>query len=258
MDENTYLKLIVDQIKSLRISAAAGLPAEHRALGILDACIKNLESPASTLGTPVPLYNDDADYAEFYEAPAAVIPDGFTEVTLAAFLAEQGADGVLNDGDDEDEYGEPYAPATLYGKQDIVGTIIDPDGTITEVGNIDQSAANVNEAVAAFEAEEEEEIEVENAITISYSRLDGQELTEDNVTDIINHPISDALKHFGTIQLISINDSEEASTKKAVFSVLEDGKLSLKTVALGVTAYRGVSVFPGLGKVKAVGSVNFL
>jgi hypothetical protein len=249
MDENIYLKLIVDQIKSLQVSAAAGLPAGHPAFRILDACVKNLESPTASA-----FLDDTAEYGDFDAAPVPVIPKGFTEETLAAFLTAQAAAGIMDNEEDE----EQEIVTALYGQQDIVGIIVDENGTLTEVGDIDQSAANAQAAVDLFEEEEEETIEVENHFTINYSRVDGQELTKEDVQTIINSTVSDGLKHFGTIQLISINTLDDSSKKSAVFEVLEEGKLSLKTIALGVTAYRGVSVFPGLGRIKAVGSVNFL
>jgi hypothetical protein len=236
MNEKNYIDLIAQQIKSLYTSASGVLPENHIVLSALQECLNKLKE----------------DTRE--------IPDGFTEDTFNDFLTEQ-VPVVFP------EKGLDNVTATVG---DVVGVIPDGKGNYVEVGNADESIQKVRDIIAKnefyedeyddeYEDEyEDENQEVENTISIVYSRLDDNELTIDNVHTIINHPISDALKRLGSIQLMEINHLDEDYEKEAVFAVLEEGPLPLKALALGITSYRGVSIFPGLGQVQAIGSVNFV
>ena len=232
MDENNYTKLITDQLTSLYISASAVLPADHRTVQVLSDAVRRLNS-------------EDAFTPAAEPVRANFLPAGFTEEDFNEFLTEN-------------EITPPVVDEYTVNTPDVVGMVVDNEGNYTETGNVVESAAAAAAAVAEIEEEEGEEIITDNLITISYKRLDSEDLTVQNVHTILNHPISEPLKNLGTIQLISVDAGEDASEKKAVFAILEEGTLSLKTLAVGVTSYRGISVFPGLGRVQAVGTVNYL
>lgn len=224
MNENNYTDLIVQQITSLYTTAADVLPENNPVLVALKQCLNTI--------------NDNTQ----------VIPNGFTEDSFKKFLGEQ-VPAVFPD----------YQVDTLASTvTDVVGVVADESGNYVEVGNAEESIRKTIDMINEYELEEEEELEAENTISIVYSRLDDNELTIDNVHTIINHPISEPLKQLGAIQLMEINHLTEDSHKEAVFAVLEEGPLPLKALALGITSYRGVSIFPGLGQVQAIGSVNFI
>jgi hypothetical protein len=257
MDENTLLKFIVDQVKSLRAAAADALPANHSALTTLSNAITELEG-----GTPAAPrigfqaepanhrvyvanhdgYNDEDEEAEWEdEEYVRQIPEGMTEEQYDAFLAEQDEGGVA-------------ANAT------VVGNVPDGQGGYIVAGNATEAFAQANAAADAEieeAADEGEDLIVGNSITVEYTRLNEEELTERDVHFIVNDPISDALRHLGSIQLVQVRNTEQAHVKKAVFEVLEEGELRLNTLATGVAAYRGVVPFPRLGRIKAVATVDF-
>lgn len=254
MDENTLLKFIVDQVKSLRTAAADVLPVTHPALTTLSNAIVELEggAPAAprigfqaepaahhAYAANYNGYEDDDEFDE--EEYVRQIPEGMTEEQYDAFLAEQNEGGVAAD-------------AT------VVGNIPDGNGGYIQAGNAAESFAranNVADAEIEYAAEDGEELVVGNSITVEYTRLNEEELTESDVHIIVNDPISDALRHLGSIQLVQVRNTEQAHVKKAVFEVLEEGELRLATLATGVAAYRGVVPFPRLGRVKAVATVDF-
>jgi len=221
MDEKIYTEFILAQLAALKASAETQFPADHKVLIALDEAI-------TAIG-----HN-------------RIIPVGFTEDTYDEFLTEQ-IETVFADSNPDD---------VIDNITDVVGTVVGADGTLTEVGDVVASGAAADDMVAAYE-EEMGEVEVGNSINITYTRIDGNELTVNDVQTIIDHPASDALKHLGTIQLLTINETDDVSKKEAVFGVLETGAISLKALALGAAAYRGVSVFPGLGRVQAIGATNF-
>jgi hypothetical protein len=258
MDENTLLKFIVDQVKSLRTAAADALPVTHPALITLSNAITELEG-----GTPAAPrigfqaepanhrayvanydgHDEDEDEDEAWEVEEYVrqIPEGMTEEQYDAFLAEQAEGGVS-------------ANAT------VVGNVPDGNGGYIAAGNAAESFAQANAAADAEIEEaayEGEDLVVGNSITVEYTRLNEEELTERDVHFIVNDPISDALRHLGSIQLVQVRNTEQAHVKKAVFEVLEEGELRLNTLATGVAAYRGVVPFPRLGRIKAVATVDF-
>jgi hypothetical protein len=256
MDEKAYINFIINQMSALKDSAVTVLPAGHEALVALETCVETLkgEKPVAPV---VQLFkeaeeatrlqvrdyadyddlDDDYDDDDFVE-PERVIPEGFTETEYDEFLAQQQETGV--------------------GVGDVVGTVVDDaTGEVKEIGNPLESAMAAREVVAQIE-EDQGEVEVENTIIIKYTNLSGDALTEANVHTIIDHPVSQNLKHLGAIQLITIRGTDDESSKEAVFGILEEGLVSPKALALNVAAYRGISVFPGIGAVRAVGTVNFL
>ncbi len=234
MDEKILTEFILTQLAALLNSAEAGLPTGHKVIKALE------EAMASIL-------DDDFDEIDEIETPEAIIPQGFDAETYDAFLEEQV----------EVVFPERAVDSVRGSITDVVGTVITEDGTVTEVGDVIASAAAVDQIIADLEEEQGEELETPNIIKIKYTRLDDKELTVDDVNSIINHPVSSALKHLGSIQLLEINNTDSMSEKDAIFGILEEGTISLKILALGAASYRGVSVFPGIGRVQAVGSTNF-
>lgn len=254
MDENTLLKFIVDQVKSLRAAAADALPANHSALTTLSNTITELEGGASAAprigfqAEPARReyfaagFHEDEDEDEWeLDEDVRRIPEGMTEGQYDEFVLDQAEGGI-------------EADAT------VVGNIPDGQGGYIEAGNAAEAFAQANAAAdaqieeAAFEGED---LFVGNSITVEYTRLNEEELTERDVHVIVEDPISDALRHLGAIQLVQVRNTEQAHVKKAVFEVLEEGDLRLNTLATGVAAYRGVVPFPRLGRIKAVATVDF-
>lgn len=234
MDENTLTTFFTDQVQALYASAVKSFPAGHPTVAILRRAADQLSGNVNNAFPFERLFGDEeADYQP-------IIPAGFTEESYAAFRESQETVllGVIPD--------------------DVVGTIIKDNGEVIEVGDAETSFERANQAVLDYEDETEETLETDNLITVKYSRLNEENLSVEAVQGIIDAPQSESLRSFGTLQLVQIRETEKAHEKEAVFAVLEDGAIDLRTLALGVAAYKGVLPFPGLGPVKAVGSVNFL
>lgn len=89
--------------------------------------------------------------------------------------------------------------------------------------------------------------------TVTYTRDDGGELTEEQVNQILEHPVSDALRRLGANQHVHTANGPDVSVKVAHFALLaNDGDIDMATVALGATAYRGTFNFgPAIGSVTA-------
>ena len=82
--------------------------------------------------------------------------------------------------------------------------------------------------------------------TVTYSKDNGEELTEEQVGQILAHPISDALRRLGANQYVETTPGPDASVKVAHFALLDNGgDIDMATVALGATAYRGTFNFGG-------------
>lgn len=227
MDEQKIISdFIAAQLTQLHASAVASLPVGSPIIGVLSRAVEGLAG----------------------EVREPVLPDGFVfQENYDAFLEEQ-VNAVFPDSTSEQLKQELV---------DVVGVVQNEDGQYVEVGNVEASAAQANENIAVFE-EENGEIFTDHRIVITYNRLNGEALTEVNVREIINHPTSASLDKFGNIQLLEIADTEKANEKKAVFVVLEEGTISLKTLALNIASYRGKAVFPGIGAVSAVADpINF-
>lgn len=249
MDEKVYTDLIMNQLTGLKFSAERHLPATHPVNVALEKAISDILTNNTAAAPVAPVLAKPADEDE--EAPERVIPAGFAdEEEYDEFLDEQIAEAFADV--DEENLGGIRDAIT-----DVVGVLPNANGDMVEIGNVQQSAAAADELVAQFE-EENGEVEVENSIYITYKRLDDRELTDDHVRTIINHPISASLQHLGNLQFMEIRGGETPSEKLAVFGIVEEGTISLKTLALGATAYRGVHVFPGIGRVSAAGAVNFI
>lgn len=236
MDEKTFLELAVRQIASLRETAQQEFPASTGLNYTLLTCENNLNG--ILLGAANETNDDEVE---------PVIPEGFNEDNFRDFLNTNSAAF--------DTTGEELASSVT----DVAGLVdVNNDGNLVEVGNFDESADAIAEQIDLLEAENGELPEVSNLVTVSYTALNEEELTEENVREILDHPISQTLNKLGNIQLLSIEPGEQASTKNAVFVVLEEGRLPLKALALNAVAYRGIHVFPGIGAVQAVGSTNFI
>jgi len=234
MDENTYIKFIIDQVKALQASASNVLPVGHPALTTLTNCSAQLENPGFVPGLV---------------EREPVLPDGFTQDAYDAFLQEQavmfperGLEGLKED------------------ILDVVGVVYEGD-TPVEVGNIDASAAEARAQIEELREELREDgddIEVENAFSVLYTRQDGKELTVEDAYKIVNDRQSASLRHLGQIRLVDVKTADADNKKEVVFTVLEEGKIPLEALALNITAYRGTVIIPGLGRVEAAGKVNFL
>jgi hypothetical protein len=259
MNEKLYTDLITSQVRTLRISAELHLPAGHPTLTVLDEALSKLEG--QVVNTARPLFNDAianpafgeiiannpnlADLFNEVEIVELNVPDGFTEESYKDFITEQ--------------LGEDLGEEILAnGGVPVAGLVPNEEGELIEVGNFDEAADATDEAIRELEEATGEERFPENILTVRYTRLDGQELTEDQTKTIVEHPISETLKKMGDIYLGRVEETDSISSKDAVFIVEDENKNMLKQLAYRATAYRGVHVFAGLGRVQAVGEVNFL
>jgi hypothetical protein len=269
MNEKLHTDLVASQIRTIRIETEINHPDNKPLIAILSSTLTELEKLQDRLA------NGAAD--PFAAAPAVthapVEPTNFREILdanpdLADIFGEAEVVPLVvpeNMSEEnyrnliEDNFDEETAQRILEnGGIPVAGLVPNENGELVEVGNFDESADEAEALVADFEEENGEERIPENLVTVRYSRLDGQELTEEDTKAIIEHPISENLKRIGDIYLRRIQDTEQASTKDAVFIVAEENKNMLKTLAYNVAVYKGIHVFPGLGRVQAVGNVNFL
>jgi hypothetical protein len=229
MDEQKLISdFIAAQLTQLHASAVATLPEDHVVVEALSRAITDIKNGA---------------------VREPVLPAGFVQEDYDAFLEDQ-VNAVFPDSTVE----ELKANIT-----DVVGAVQNAEGQYVEVGSVQDAAAQAKELVEAYEEENGEELYTDHRIVINYKRLNGEALTETNVREILNHPMSAALDHLGNIQLLDIVDADTPNWKKAVFVVLEEGTISLKSLALNVAMYRGKHVFPGIGAVEASADpVNFV
>lgn len=240
MDEKTYIKFIVAQIEALRTSARDVLDEDHDVVIALDELLDTISS-------------------------RRVTPAGFTDESFDATLEEQVDQELVN--------------ALDNGGENVLGVIQNVEtGEYVEVGNAEainlanQAVENIENRADFDDYNDDNDVddyydeelvphgirETDNYITVTYTRLDEKELTDAQVNTIINHPISSALNKLGAIQLVTVKNTENVAKKEALFAIMEQGELSLKTLAYGIAAYRGITIFPGIGQVQAVGSVNFV
>jgi hypothetical protein len=188
------------------------------------------------------------DYADEDDEP--VIPEGFaTRAEYDNFLLSQ-AEAVADDPNRTvDEYAE--------GVMGVVGV----DDAGNALGDADDLVTRANAFAAQLEAEaqadeddfdgDDEQADV-TEFRVRYVRQDGQPLTEAQVHAILDSQASQPLRLMGTMQGVRVENGDGPAQKVAVFQFGDDG-LNLEAVARGFVAYRGVKVFPGIGRVLAVG-----
>lgn len=223
MAKNDYTKMITAQIEAFIAMSLETLGEDHRTITILRDTVEQLNDALTVL--PNGFENDDT-FEEFMDSQAQTFPDMTGNELLDAV-------------------------------DDVVGEIVNEAGETVEVGDVQGSMDKVNELIQEAELEQGEELNVSDIMRINYERLDGSELTANHVDMILKHPASNSLKHLGTIQLLTIEDSDEASAKTAIFVLENDGVINKKALASRIVAYRGVLPFPGIGQVQCTSSVAF-
>lgn len=128
-------------------------------------------------------------------------------------------------------------------------------GDLVELPGTDESIRETNRLLE----ESGLEINTDGLLRIVYVREDGEELTNADVTTIINAPISAGLRKFSeNLQVLDIVDGESANIKIAVFVPLDrdDNNLDITAIALGMVNYGGSVAFPNLGLITARAEVN--
>lgn len=240
------------------------LPAAPRDLFAGDG-IEDILVRQDNLARQLNLNPEDFD-ADDEEADEFQVPDGLTEAQYLDFL--EGQRGMLEEvmGGLINEDGLPATPQEIATNiMDVVGAVPDGNGNMVEVGNVDEATRQMDEMIEQQLTEAREmglavpEIGTpERQIQITYTRLDGEVLTDVDVQRIIDHPISDSLRYLGDIQFFGTEEGETPNSRVAIFAVLEDGRVRLQHLALGAVAYQGQHVIAGLGAVQARGHVNFL
>ena len=254
MDKKLFIDLVISQVNTVRINAELTDPTSTDVFTALDSVMKTLETLKSGPTTAFFVDRGDRnnvnldyapyDYEDDDEPRERKIPEGMTEESFETFI---------KDYFDEYEAEDIIAEGTV----EVSGYLPNEKGEYVEVGNFADSAEKAEEILAQIEEDRGEPVTTDNLITVKYSRLDGSELTEEETQTIIDHPISDSLKKLGTVYLLAVNPTDDPASKEAVFVVDDEQQSILKMLALNIVSYRGVHVFPGLGRIQAVGSVNF-
>lgn len=236
MDETTYIKdMITAQVTALLATAKNALPANHTVVTALDTCLQSLTSPQPAVTPAAPLNRHvERDVDDYYD-------DDYYD----------------DDYDDRGYVEEIITPDNVGEREDnVIGVVPTGEGTYVAVGDVDDAARELEAMIVDHIAETGEEIETDNTFTVTYTRLNGEELSTADVHRIIEHPVSAPLKNLGKVELYRVHDGEGANEKVAVFLVTEKGNFSLEGFAVNIMGYKGIQVFPGLGQVKAVGNVT--
>jgi hypothetical protein len=184
------------------------------------------------------------------EASGIVVPAGFSDIdSYNTFLGEQ-LDAFADPNNDGTMIMENLATAT-----DVVGNLVDEDtGQITLVGNM---RTNIQRFEEMIEMDEPEDLpEAATSLTLTYERLGGGDLTQADVELILAHPISASLKHLGNYTVAEILSTADTNRKEAVLLLSGNGDLDVRALQMNVARYRGVHVFPKLGRVSAVARVT--
>lgn len=229
---------VVDGNDSLHIREVTNRFARHGSDHYQDPIEVSADGAYHYMGEGEDGDNEDGEYDEgLVDAPA-----GFaSREAYEEFLAFQ--DAALDAADDHNRRN--------YGRPDgVVG--IDDDGN--DLGNADAMVARAN-AMVHDDYDDEEDGYGDNEVEefrVSYTRQDNAPLTRQQVQSILDSQASQSLHTLGTVQSFRIVDGESDAQKVAVFRFDTDG-LDLETIARGFVTYRGVKVFPGIGRVLAVG-----
>ena len=230
MDEKQYLDQVKRQVAALADSVSVVLGSAHPA-------VVRLRQTANSLSGQEP-HIPDLD-----EEVRAIAPEGFPGGQEAF-----------------DMFMDTQTIVTGVDTSTMVGVVDDGDRTV-EVGDVRLMSEKARELVQEVRLDldlDEDEPVHDRVIRISYRRLNGEELTEVQVNQILDHPYSSSLRHLGALQKLEIEQTDVPSVKKAVFAVLTDGDMPLDALALGLATYRGTQVFPGIGAVEAIADVTNL
>ena len=239
MDENTIItKMIAGQLNALRDTAVEAFGDDSPLVAALDAAIEAATGGEGAKRTIPRRFIDEAQYDNF-------VMDQMDTLT-----------GNLDDTPTEEA---AEIRAGIYDNiTDVVGAVPNPEtGELEEVGSLDESVAKVDEAITEMENELGDEIEVGDYFIVAYTLMNGDNITEDDVDRIIQHPISNALRHMGHLNFAGVRRTDSPSTLEAVWRVELDGPISRKHFAVGAVAYAGQHVVPGVGLVQARGRVSW-
>lgn len=233
MDTNSILQLARTQLETL-----LSLTTDREARIRLHLALETLGGDAANAAPSLAAVPDYDECEDEYETAT---PDGFDSAQEYSNFALSQAEALSAGGEDGARY--------LRGVEGVVG--VDENGN--DLGDARALVAAANERVGDdYEDDEYLDEDAANEFRISYTRKDEQPLTKMQAQEIVNSQASAALHMLGTVQSFRIVDGATPAEKVAVFRFADDG-LDLKTVARGFVSYRGVKVFPGLGRVLAVG-----
>lgn len=256
MDEKKYLDQVKNQVIALSDNVGVVLGLWHPAVAELRRAATNLTAAAAASDrvrasavaaaentlAPETFNTDDYD-DDGFEDELVQVPENFPG----------GAEGFQ-------EFMQTQTNVADVNVSSMIGVVSDGNRNI-QVGDVQQMAETARELVEqALEVRglDEDAIVHDRTITITYRRLNGQELTAGQVDQILAHPYSSSLRHLGALQKLDVEATDVPSVKKAVFAVLTDGDMPLNALALGLATYRGTQVFPGIGSVEAVADVTNL
>lgn len=271
MNENQKMNaaIIVNQLEVAQTLALATFPVSHPVRVLVESTLKNikvvLENDSTITDTvapavvPAPVAEvEPVEVAPEQPQVADELEDFLDENIVIAGLTPDEFVQVM------DEVPEDLAEVILANEDGDIGItgVIEKDGVTVEVGDWEGNVARMEELLAEEDQNRAEEGEAplpepEHAILVTYTRLDGNTLSDDDVQAILDSNASAPLFKIGNLHLNRILDGQNIDTRVAEFEIENPTRSVLQGLALGAIAYRGIKVFPGIGRVEARGSVNF-
>lgn len=251
MTQNVLHQHVVNTLRSLRTLAVESGDLSVRF--VLDTALSSLdaapaEAPATPALTPTQDWEWDTDTVARREDQTTrnlrdfARAQGLSEAQIASLTPPVDEDGEYLDGNEG--YQAPVA----------AGNIIDDEGRATgeTLGDAETFIQTANSALED-QAEDEEDDPYADArsITLLYARLDGEELTEDDINTILNADASAALKEvMGEYRVIRTLAQENPAEREVMLQFdASDDKLKPGALLHRIAVYQGVTAIPGLGAV---------
>ena len=182
-------------------------------------------------------WDEEEEWDEDAEDDEPFVPEGFADrAEYDEFLLSQGES--VQDG---------AAPH---------GTWIKPNGEVVELGNLDENIERVrNEATTDYD-ENGEEIEDEGTefanFIISYTNLDGNEMTTEHVSRIINDPASRPLfRQLDKNSRLAVLEGKDETERLLAITFTEEDESFARAIERGLLSYRGELPIRGVGMVRA-------
>lgn len=245
---------VEDEKPTTPVVSEVTLVSAHNTVEVEDKVVENVDNPVGVVGVLGDEDNLGDNLEDMFEDLADIKIAGLDPNDYIQVMEETPADIVellQNRDEAEDDDNAPQ----------ITG-VIEKDGAYVEIGDFAAATDKLEETITAIEDEleqagEEGFPEPEHAMSVQYTRLDGNPLSDEDVETILNHPVSAPLHRLGQLKLDTILPGETVASRVARFEIENPRRSTLVGLALGAVAYRGIKVFPGLGRVEAQGSVNF-
>lgn len=258
MENKFYVNHVVSQLESL-LSLGQQAEGSEFIQGVLYNALSRVKS------SPVQEVRADVEQPAVDEPKANPVDEFLVnlpnsgEVVFDEILNDAGIP-VVRDGEavvfqvENPETGEAENAAFVGGYGQDADT-----GQIVELAGTSEAIVETNRLLNEFLVEGDLDIEVDGLLRVTYKRENGEALTDENVMEIINAPISEGLRRFSkNLQLMAIQAGDAENVKTAVFSPVDVSPedLDITAIALGMVRYGGTVAFPNIGLVSAKAEVN--